>query len=221
MTVCLLAFPRAIEVDLHSDSMVTDEPELGMTRETFLSHAQVRINDSMNAYIQADSGASTNPAGPGAGVDTAKVTALNADGKLFKKLVGGEISKTDIPKAGVPAASANNLRTSGNDIVTVIQNTGAGTLTAGSDQFTRYVAYSNDSDGVFADKPQVQAYDYKVDAVLTGGTYGVHPVGHALAGKPYFEAPVATFPLVPETVRFMQFPTATEVANGGGRSRHE
>jgi flagellar hook protein FlgE len=203
-----------IEVDLHLDSLVTDEPELGMTRETFLSHAQVRINDSMNGYIQADSNASTNPAGPGAGVNAAKVTALNADGKLFKKLVGGEISKTDIPKAGVPAASANNLRTSGNDIVTVIQNTGAGTLTDGVDQFTRYVAYSNDSDGVFADKPQVQAYDYKVDAVLTGGTYGIHQVGHALAGKPYFEVPMATFPLVPETVRFMQFPTATEVANG-------
>ena len=33
--------PTPIEVDLHLDSIVTDEPELGMTRETFLSHAQV------------------------------------------------------------------------------------------------------------------------------------------------------------------------------------
>ena len=45
--------PTPIEVDLHLDSIVTDEPELGMTRETFLSHAQVRMNDTMNEYIQA------------------------------------------------------------------------------------------------------------------------------------------------------------------------
>jgi flagellar hook protein FlgE len=203
----------AIEVDLHSDSIVTDEPELGMTKATFLSHAQARINDSMNGYIQAASNASTNPAGPGAGVDTTKVTALNADGKLFKKLVGGEISKTDIPKAGVPAASANNLRTSGNDIVTVIQNTGAGTGSAGTDQFTRYVAYSNDSDGVFADKPQVKAYDHLVDASTVGT--GVHAAGTTFAGKPYFEVTIASgFPLSPETVRFMQFPTAARVGLG-------
>ena len=100
--------------------------------------------------------------GAGAGVNAAKVAALNADGKLFKKLVGSEISKTDIPKAGVPAAAAGTLRMTGNDIVTVTQKTGAGTVGAGTDISTRYVAYSNDSDGAFADKPQVKAYDHNV-----------------------------------------------------------
>ena len=94
----------------------------------------------------------------------------------------------------------------GNDIVTVTQKTGAGTVGAGTDIFTRYVAYSNDSDGALADTPQVKAYDHNVAANITAGM-GVHPVGHALAGKPYFNVPITGFTLTPETVRFMQFPT--------------
>ena len=203
--------PTPIEVDLHLDSIVTDEPELGMTRETFLSHAQVRMNDSMNEYIQAAGTATGVIPGAGAGVNADKVADLNVDGKLFKKLVGSEISKTDIPKTGVPAAAAGTLRMTGNDIVTVTQKTGAGTVGAGTDIFTRYVAYSNDSDGALADTPQVKAYDHNVEANMTAGM-GVHPVGHALAGKPYFNVPIAGFTLTPETVRFMQFPTTVEVA---------
>ena len=150
--------------------------------------------------------------GAGAGVNATKVADLNADGKLFKKLVGSEISKTDIPKTGVPAAAdPGTLRMTGNDIVTVTQKTGAGTVGAGTDIFTRYVAYSNDSDGALADTPQVKAYDHNVAANITAGM-GVHPVGHALAGKPYFNVPITGFTLTPETVRFMQFPTAGEVA---------
>ena len=153
--------------------------------------------------------------GAGAGVNATKVADLNADGKLFKKLVGSEISKTDIPKTGVPAAAPvpGTLRMTGNDIVTVTQKTGAGTVGAGTDIFTRYVAYSNDSDGALADTPQVKAYDHNVAANITTGM-GVHPVGHALAGKPYFNVPITGFTLTPETVRFMQFPTSVEVNNG-------
>ena len=205
--------PTPIEVDLHLDSIVTDEPELGMTRETFLSHAQVRMNDTMNEYIQAVGTATGVIPGAGAGVNATKVADLNVDGKLFKKLVGSEISKTDIPKTGVPAAAAGTLRMTGNDIVTVTQKTGAGTVGAGTDIFTRYVAYSNDSDGALADTPQVKAYDHNVAANITAGM-GVHPVGHALAGKPYFNVPITGFTLTPETVRFMQFPTTGEVAGG-------
>ena len=127
--------------------------------------------------------------GAGAGVNATKVADLNADGKLFKKLVGSEISKTDIPKTGVPAARPGTLRMTGNDIVTVTQKTGAGTVGAGTDIFTRYVAYSNDSDGALADTPQVKAYDNNVAANMTAGM-GVHPAGHALAGKPYFNVPI-------------------------------
>ena len=115
--------PTPIEVDLHLDSIVTDEPELGMTRETFLSHAQVRMNDTMNEYIQAAGTATGVIPGAGAGVNATKVADLNVDGKLFKKLVGSEISKTDIPKTGVPTAAAGTLRMTGNDIVTVTQKT--------------------------------------------------------------------------------------------------
>ena len=82
--------------------------EAGMSRDNFLSHAQVRINDEMNKYVQATGGAGA------AGVDTAKITALQADGILFKKLKSGIIPKTAVPAFGQPAA-----RLSGNDIVKV------------------------------------------------------------------------------------------------------
>ena len=141
--------PTPIEVDLHLDSIVTTTPELGMTRDTFLSHAQVRMNDSMNGYIQAAGTQTSGAPGAGAGVNLTRVADLNADGKLFKKLVGSEIPKTDIPKTGVPAASAstNTLRMTGNDIITVTQKTGAGVTSncTGQNIFTRYVAYANDS----------------------------------------------------------------------------
>ena len=139
--------------------------------------------------------------GSAAGVNAANVTALGADGRLFKKLVGTAIPNTAIPAAGVPAA-----RVSGNDIVTVTQLTND---TPGSDAVTpntRYVAYSNDATGTEANKPAVKAYDNNVAAVLTTGTFGIHAAGTTHAGKPYFEVPQTGFTLTPETVRFMQFP---------------
>jgi len=184
-----------IEVDLHQLSMVNtaDEAKAGMTLDNFLSHAQVRINDEMNAYVQAT--------GSAAGVNAANVTALGADGRLFKKLVGTAIPNTAIPASGVPSA-----RVSGNDIATVTQLTnntvGSATVTTN----TRYVAYSNDATGTEANKPSVKAYDNKVAAVLTTGTFGIHAAGTTYAGKPYFEVPQTGFTLTPETVRFMQFP---------------
>ncbi|MDG1314291.1 MAG: flagellar basal body FlgE domain-containing protein, partial [Flavobacteriaceae bacterium] len=208
--------PTPIEVDLHLDSIVTTTPELGMTRDTFLSHAQVRMNDSMNGYIQAAGTQTSGAPGAGAGVNLTRVADLNADGKIFKKLVGSEIPKTDIPKTGVPAGgTAGTLRMTGNDIITVTQKTGAGTTANGTGQnvFTRYVAYSHNSTGALADKPQVKAYDHNVAANITAGM-GVHPANHALAGKPFFNVPITGFSLTPETVRFMQFPTSTEVNNG-------
>jgi len=220
--------PTAIEVDLHADSMVSTaaDARLGMTRDTFLSHAQVRTNDAMNGYIQAAGTATTGATGAGAGVNATRVADLNADGKLFKKLAGSEISKTDIPKLGIPTAAAGTpgtLRMTGNDIFTVTQKIGAGTGGAGVESFTRYVAYSNDTTGALADTPQVKAYDINVAANITAGT-GVHPAGHALAGKPYFNVPITGFSTTtPETVRFMQFPTTAEVNAGAvnGTSKND
>ena len=185
----------AISVDLNAASMVNTAAlaEAGMTRDNFLSHAQVRINDEMNAYVQATGGAGA------AGVDTAKITALKADGILFKKLKSGVIPKTAVPASGQPAA-----RISGNDIVKVTHKEGA---IGGGAGVTRFVAYSNDStnaDGVFG-KPAVKAYDNNVAARLTGG-YSVHAAGTTFAGKPYLEVPKTGFTATPETVRFMQFP---------------
>jgi flagellar hook protein FlgE len=184
-----------IEVDLHQLSMVNtaDEAKAGMTLDNFLSHAQVRINDTMNAYIQAN--------GSAAGIDAAKVTALGADGRIFKKLVGTAIPNTAIPATGIPVA-----RVSGNDIITVTQKTnntpGSATVTS----TTRFVAYSNDATGAEANKPAVKAYDNNVAAALGTGTFGVHAAGTTYEGKPYFEVPITGFTLTPETVRFMQFP---------------
>ena len=105
-----------IVIDLHEASIVNTgaEAKLGMTKGNFLSHAQVRINDEMNSYIHEVGGQGA------AGVNAANVTALNADGKLFKKLVSGAIPNTAIPATGVPVA-----RITGNDIVTVTQKTNA------------------------------------------------------------------------------------------------
>ena len=199
-----------IEVDLHLGSIVNTvaEAKAGMTHENFLSHAQVRINDSMNKYVQAP--------GSTAGVDAAKVTALNADGRLFKKLVASAIPTTAIPASGVPTA-----RISGNDIITVNQKQN---LTIGDNTTVtttpRYVAYSNDTTGTEANKPAVKAYDVKVVADMAN--YGIHTTG-ANKGKPYFEVPQAGFITAPETVRFMQFPAGgkttsamTDPTNGFG-----
>jgi flagellar hook protein FlgE len=188
-----------IEVDLHQSSMVNTavEAKAGMTLDNFLSHAQVRTNDAMNAYIQ--------PNGNAAGVDSTKVSALGADGRLFKKLVGTAIPNTAIPATGIPSA-----RISGNDIITVTQKTNN---TPGNNAVTttnRFVAYSNDSTGAEANKPAVKAYDNNVAAALTTGTFGTHAAGTTYAGKPYFEVPIAGFTLTPETVRFMQFPAANK-----------
>ena len=82
-----------IVVDLHEASIVNTaaEAKAGMTQTNFLSHAQVRINDELNAYIHEVGGAGA------AGVNAANVAALNADGRLFKKLVSGSNSQHRYP----------------------------------------------------------------------------------------------------------------------------
>jgi flagellar hook protein FlgE len=190
-----------IVVDLHEASIVNTaaEAKAGMTQSNFLSHAQVRINDELNAYIHEVGGAGA------AGVNAANVAALKADGRLFKKLVSGTIPNTAIPAAGVPVA-----RITGNDIATVTHKTNdaLGNVVTTS----RYLAYSNDATGAAANIPTVKAYDNNVAARLAGG-FGVHAAGTPHAGKPYFEVPTTGFTLTPETVRFMQFPAGDKTTS--------
>ena len=136
-----------IVVDLHGASIVAtaNEAIAGLEMNTFLSHAQVKMTEAMNTYIQGAS-----PADP-AGVNATNVAALGVDGRMFKKLVGG----TGIPGTAIPT---------GNDIITVLQKEGDGDPAAVS----RYVAYSNTNN-----KPEVKAYDIKTTLTETGGSYGV------------------------------------------------
>ena len=79
-----LAIPITVDL-LHADgtSAATAGRSdcLGLTRDTFLAHTQVRINDEMNKYIQSKAGGTLAK-----GVDQAAVTSVNAEGRIFKKL---------------------------------------------------------------------------------------------------------------------------------------
>ena len=180
-----------IEVDLFADSLVNDMPAdgtgLAMTQENFLSHTQRRINDSMNAYVQAT--------GTPAGINAANITALGADGKMFKKAVSGPI-----PPAAIPT---------GNDIVKVTHKTGTSVGASNIVTTTRYVAYSNDIAGAGINKPEVKAYDENAAMSVANNTFGTRAVGTTFANKAFISVPTANYGTAsPETVRFMQFPTA-------------
>ena len=191
-----------IEIDLHGASYVAtaDEAEAGLDMDTFLIHAQLKLSEAMNTYVRGTGGAT--PAANLGGVNATKIDDLGADGRLFKKLLGGKIDNTDIP--------------SGNDIFTVLQKEGDTTDAGyGANQVnTRHVAYSN-SDGT----PAVKAYDISLNSDGTTGMIKVAAQGTAVGvettgvnkGKPYFSVTQTEFSSSPETVRFMQFDKTTQV----------
>lgn len=172
-----------INVDLHGASFVATaaEAKAGLEMDTFLSHAQVKMTEAMNTYIQG-----VSPADPD-GVNAANVATLGVDGRLFKKLVGG----SSVPLAAIPT---------GNDIITIehkeLTGVGAANIT------DRYIAYSNNqaTGSTNYNRPEVKAYDLKATMNDTAGNYGV------LAGVPFISVPKTAFSTTPETVRFMQFP---------------
>jgi flagellar hook protein FlgE len=185
-----LATPIVIDLsEVSIANPVAGTPALGMTRDNFLVHAQVRINDEMNQYIQKKVGGVD-----AAGVDVASITALNADGKIFKKIVAGPILNTAIP--------------TGDAIIEVTQLQGD-TAIVGDPNLrttnTRYIGYSNDATGALQNKPEVKAYDMKANLDLTAGSFGV-----TAGNKPFFEVALAgaTIGLDVETVRFFQQPLA-------------
>jgi len=168
-----------ITVDLHGASIVAtaNEAIAGLEMNTFLSHAQVKITEAMNTYVQGAS-----PADPD-GVNATNVAALGVDGRLFKKLVAG----STVPLNAIPT---------GNDIITITHKEGdvVGGPTNPQTSTDRYVAYSNTDN-----KPAVKAYDLKATMNQTAGNYGV------TNGVPFISVPKADFSTTPETVRFMQF----------------
>jgi flagellar hook protein FlgE len=175
-----------IEIDLHGGSYVASatEAEEGLDMDTFLVHAQLKLTEAMNTYIQGTGGTTADNL---AGVNATQIDDLGADGRLFKKLKGTAIDATDIP--------------TGNDIFEVTQKEGdsgdANYVVAGT---KRHVAYSN-TDG----KPAVKAYDLKTTMdVSATNRYGVATTG-ANAGKPYISVLKTEFDDAPETVRLFQF----------------
>ena len=102
-----------ISIDLHGASIVAtaNQAIAGLEMNDFLVHAQVKMTEAMNTYVQGAS-----PAAP-AGVNATNVAALGVDGRLFKKLVAG----ATIPMTAIPA---------GNDIIKVVQKENTGTADA-------------------------------------------------------------------------------------------
>ena len=173
-----------ITVDLQGASLVATAAEAvaGLEMDTFLSHAQVKMTEAMNTYVQG-----VSPADPD-GVNAANVASLGVDGRLFKKLVGG----SSVPVAAIPT---------GNDIITIEHKEGhtGATLTTTD----RYIAYSNPTTGAKNNRPEVKAYDLQA----TMDKSNVNRYGLSAAGVPFISVPKANFSTTPETVRFMQFPT--------------
>ncbi|MDE0784370.1 MAG: hypothetical protein OSB34_14475, partial [Planktomarina sp.] len=171
-----------IKVDLHLDSHVITgvNAKLGMDMPTLLTHAQVRMSDAMNSYIQH----STNTEQ----ADATAVTALGVDGKLFKKTVGATMLQS---KAANPW---DNQPPPGQDILRVSHLEGDTTKSTNT-SIKRFVGYSNPDPLTAIDKaahvnskhgeinkPTVQAFDFMAPAPLTAANMGTDA-----AGYPYIE----------------------------------
>ena len=128
-------------VNLNAASIVApiNSVTAGLEMNTFLQHAQMRVNDTMNAYIQDPADADK--------LSTAKIDELKVDGRIFKKLVGS----VTVPLNAIPT---------GNDVINIKHSEANATAAAAN----RFVAYSNNNN-----KPEVKAYDAKGLMDLTQG----------------------------------------------------
>ncbi|MDB9924548.1 flagellar hook-basal body complex protein, partial [Planktomarina sp.] len=196
-----------IVVDLHAKSFVLTqaEAEAGMVMDDFLQHAQVRMNDEMNKYIQT-----------GETADQTRVEALEkADGKLFKKIRGNSIPQTTTsPPIGYDILELGHK----NDT----QGTGVTNR--------RFVAYSNPPGDQASysvekfgerNKPTIAAYDVKSTLIHDQGA-NTDPVVDANKNPVFFivkdttddvegnASTVNDFPDKPEVVRFFQTGTAAK-----------
>ena len=180
-----LAVP--IRVDLSGDNVKNDSYVIsgadakanGMDMDTFLSHAQVRMNDEMNAYIQH--GTNLEQA------DTTKVAALGVDGKLFKKTTGLAMTQVKATNA------RDNQPPPGSDILRVNHKEGGGTGRTATN-IHRFISYHNPAPVSAVDvashsvakhgeinKPTFAAYDLMVKGDTTTANMGID----AASGLPF------------------------------------
>jgi flagellar hook protein FlgE len=122
-----------LTIDLHSDSYIATEAEVkeGLVLDDFLTHAQLKINETLNARIQDDTNAydvNTTQAGS---------DELNVSGRMFHKYTG----TVDTTPTVVPTAS---------DVIS-FNHVNPQTSVGGT---TRYLAYTNTDN-----TPEVAVYD--------------------------------------------------------------
>ena len=186
-----------IVVNLHDPSFVLTQAqaEAGMVMDDFLQHAQVRMNDEMNKYIQT-----------GETTDQTRVEALEkVDGQLFKKIRGNSITQTTTtPPIGYDILELGHKNDTDGTGVT----------------HKRFVAYSNppaDQAGYSVakfgerNKPAIAAYDVKA-TLIHDQSANTDPVVDANKNPVIFLAKntdgtartVNDLPLKPEVVRFFQ-----------------
>ena len=127
-----------IVIDLHATSLVTEsieagyDPADGLGMNEFLTHAQTLMTKGLNEYVQ-----------DGIDVDATAADELNVEGRLFKNVLGTQI--TDAPQNfDIISFDHNNE---------VVDNAGA---------VERYIAYAN-----VDDNPNIKAYDAKFEPALT------------------------------------------------------
>ena len=131
-----------LTIDLHSDSFMATEAEVkaGLVLDDFLTHAQLKINETMNARIQ-DAANAWDVNTTAAGSDE-----LNVSGRMFHKLVGS----TDTTPTVMPTAY---------DVITFNHKNPQTTdatddATVNPTNVERYLAYSN-----VDNTPDVAVYD--------------------------------------------------------------
>ena len=126
-------------VDLHSDSFVATETQVkaGLNLDDFLTHAQLKINETLNSRIQ-DAGSVIN---------TTTADELGVSGRMFKKLVGSADATPTVIPAGFDVIEFDHKNPQTTDAV--------------SDNVPvarkRFLAYNNVNNN-----PEVTVYDKKV-----------------------------------------------------------
>ena len=128
-----------LTIDLHTDSFMATAQEVkdGLVLDDFLTHAQLKINETMNARIQHD----TNAYAPN--TTAAGTSELNVSGRMFHKYT----ATVDSTPTAVPTA---------NDIISFKH---VNPQTSASPGTTRYLAYTN-----VDNTPEVAVYDHKLTA---------------------------------------------------------
>ena len=132
--------PTPITVDLHEKSIVAtaDEAKKGLAVDQFLAHAQRRITDAMNKAIQKSGAAGDD--------DTTTAGHLKVSGRMFKKVVGKEITN--------PVAMPDGF-----DLITITHKN-----PQASGDATRHLAYINTNNS-----PEVKVYDQKLTLNTAAG----------------------------------------------------